>query len=205
MAPPAPSTSVAPPVTVVIGSSAHADDSELVEEVVRLINAAYHNSIKDLQTLPEGKHVRITALEVCSRFQASREMRNRPNRVLHLAFRQGKVVGCCSSTLQPPWTQAKCGHWGLLAVATAAQGTGVASELVRAAEQSLQLGGCTHVQIEYEYNSGHAYSQRLMDWYEVKLGFRSNSPWLVNRLIGLVIGRGGSEFRRCQRDLQRQS
>jgi len=26
------------------------------------------------------------------------------NRVLHLAYRNGKLLGCCSSTLQPPWT-----------------------------------------------------------------------------------------------------
>ena len=26
------------------------------------------------------------------------------NRVLHLAFRNDELLGCCSSTLQPPWT-----------------------------------------------------------------------------------------------------
>ena len=24
--------------------------------------------------------------------------------MLHLAYRNGKLLGCCSSTLQPPWT-----------------------------------------------------------------------------------------------------
>lgn len=38
--------------------------------------------------------------------------------VLHLAFKKddGTLVGCMSSTFQPPWTERGCGHWGLLAV-----------------------------------------------------------------------------------------
>ncbi len=53
------------------------------------------------------------------------------------------------------------GHWGLLAVDPTAQGTGVASALVEAAEDRLRAGGCQYVQIEYEYTEGHPHSQRL--------------------------------------------
>ena len=82
-----------------------------------------------------------------------------PNRVLHVASRGGTIVGCCSSTLQPPWTPSRCGHWGLLVAAREAQGTGVASALVAAAESRLRDAGCTAIQIEYEYD-GDAHSKR---------------------------------------------
>ena len=40
-------------------------------------------------------------------------------------------VGACSSTYATPWCERGCGHWGLLAVAPDAQGSGVASALVQ--------------------------------------------------------------------------
>merc|ERR1712159_733746 len=66
------------------------------------------------------------------------------NRVLHLAFTKedDTLVGCMSSTFQPPWTEQGCGHWGLLAVHPAHQGKGVASALVHAAEHRLATA-CT--------------------------------------------------------------
>ena len=70
------------------------------------------------------------------------------NRVLHLAYRSGELVGACSSTVQPAWTPSGCGHWGLLAVALAFQGSGVASALVAAAEERLKLCGCSTVQVD---------------------------------------------------------
>eukprot|EP00966_Prymnesium_polylepis_P148247 3424522-Prymnesium_polylepis.1 len=88
----------------------------------------------------------------------------RANRVLHLAFRGERLVGCCSSTFQPPWTPEGCGHWGLVVVRLEAQGTGVASALVHAAEARL-AGCCARVQIEYEYTKGEEYSERLLEWY----------------------------------------
>ena len=72
----------------------------------------------------------------------------RTNRVLHLAYRDGELVGACSSTVQPAWTPTNCGHWGMLAVAPAAQGSGVASALVAAAERRLVVCGCSMVQVE---------------------------------------------------------
>merc|ERR1711972_811462 len=55
------------------------------------------------------------------------------------------------------------------------QGIGVASSLVAAAERRLLDAGCKRVQIEYEYTVGDPYSERLMAWYETKLGF-SGAP-----------------------------
>ena len=85
-----------------------------------------------------------------------------------------------------------CGHWGLLVVANEAQGTGVATALVTAAERRL-AGACTHVQIEYDYTPNHAPSQRLEALYETKFGFRCPSP-RVRR------GRA-SQFRKCVKEL----
>eukprot|EP00403_Amphidinium_massartii_P029435 CAMPEP_0178397428 /NCGR_PEP_ID=MMETSP0689_2-20121128/14240_1 /TAXON_ID=160604 /ORGANISM="Amphidinium massartii, Strain CS-259" /LENGTH=128 /DNA_ID=CAMNT_0020018135 /DNA_START=144 /DNA_END=527 /DNA_ORIENTATION=+ len=87
-----------------------------------------------------------------------------PNRVLHVAFIAGTVVGCCSSTLQPPWTGSGCGHWGALAVDPEFQGRGVASALVAAAEGRLLECGCHSVQIEYEFSPHDEHSERLMAW-----------------------------------------
>jgi predicted N-acetyltransferase YhbS len=71
------------------------------------------------------------------------------NRVLHLALNaDGAIVGCVSSSLTTLWTPTGCGHWGFLAVARSAQGCGVASTLVRAAEKRLSTAGLQQVQIE---------------------------------------------------------
>jgi len=118
------------------------------------------------------------------------------NRVLHLAFRlqttdgEEILVGCCSSTKQTPWCPRGCGHWGLLVVAVEAQGTGVGSALVRAAEQRLRLAGLQSVQIEYEYTRGDPDSERLYAWYEGSLGFSGGGP------------PGYNEFRRCRKKLK---
>ena len=86
-----------------------------------------------------------------------------------------------------------CGHWGMLVVDLANQGTGVASALVVAAEQRLARAGCCAVQIEYEYTHGHAPSQRLMDWYEGKLGYECVSGGFRRRVQ--------TEFRKCRKVL----
>ena len=97
------------------------------------------------------------------------------NRVLHLGWRDGHLVGCCSSTKAVGWAPRGCGHWGLLSVAQEAQGTGVASALVVAAEARLRDAGLGHVQMEYDFTAGDALSERLHRWYEVKLGFSALS------------------------------
>ncbi|CAJ1375109.1 unnamed protein product [Effrenium voratum] len=117
------------------------------------------------------------------------------NRVLHLAFRNDELLGCCSSTLQPPWTPRGCGHWGLLSVHPDAQGTGVASALIAAAERRLFLSGCRSIQIEYEFTAGDPESERLLSWYEGRCGFSSSSP----------PPKRGSEFRCCKKRLTEET
>mmetsp|Transcript_68621 Transcript_68621/g.127995 ORF Transcript_68621/g.127995 Transcript_68621/m.127995 type:complete len:202 (-) Transcript_68621:129-734(-) len=172
-------------VTVVVGSSQH---SGLVQQIASMANAAYG-------------YRRLSAEEVAGRLTRGDSV-ERANRVLHLAFIGQELVGCVSSTYSVPWTQEGCGHWGLLAVDPSAQGCGVASALVEAAESRLRQGGCYAVQIEYEYAPGDAASERLRGWYEGKLGFASTSSWVVGRFIGMVLGhKGGVQFRRCQKKL----
>mmetsp|Transcript_12567 Transcript_12567/g.28399 ORF Transcript_12567/g.28399 Transcript_12567/m.28399 type:complete len:200 (-) Transcript_12567:87-686(-) len=172
-------------VTVVIGSSQH---SGLAHKIANMTNLAYG-------------YRRLSPEEVAGRLTRGDAI-DSANRVLHLAFIGEDLVGCVSSTYSVPWTQEGCGHWGLLAVSPAAQGCGVASALVEAAETRLLQGGCHAVQIEYEYAPGDAASERLRAWYEGKLGFSSTSSWIVGRLVGLVIGhKGGVQFRRCQKKL----
>ena len=140
-------------VTVELGTSAQARDDDFVAALARMINRSYGYS-------------RISQADVARRLRAG------SNRVLHLATRGGQLVGCCSSTLHTPWTGPGCGHWGLLVVDVEAQGTGVASALVRAAESRLADAGQGSVQIEYSYHQGDRDSERLLSWYEGSLGFR---------------------------------
>mmetsp|Transcript_26120 Transcript_26120/g.54858 ORF Transcript_26120/g.54858 Transcript_26120/m.54858 type:complete len:185 (+) Transcript_26120:227-781(+) len=173
------------PIRVVIGTSC--EHAHLAAHIADMVNDAYG-------------HYRLSTGEVAHRL-ACGELRN-ANRVLHLAFCGDTLVGCMSSTIQPGFTPYGCGHWGLLAVDKAVQGTGVASALVAAGEQRLRQAGCQRVQIEYEYSHGHAFSDRLRDWYEGKLGFKNTGFWVTNRLIGLLIGhRPSTEFRRCRKEL----
>jgi GNAT superfamily N-acetyltransferase len=121
-----------------------------------LVNAAYGYS-------------RVSSGEMAHRARTAR------NRALHVARVDGKIVGCCSSTLYVPWCGPGCGHWGLLAVHPEAQGSGVASALVAHAEQRLALAGMSKCQVEYSFYQGDAQCERLMAWYEGQLGFRGPS------------------------------
>lgn len=124
----------------------------------------------------------------------------RANRVLHLAWRMAPeesavLVGCCSSTVQPPWTERGCGHWGLLVVAKEYQGSGVGSLLVAAAEARLAARKCTQIQIEYEFISGDPVSERLAAWYEGKCGFHCMQPRSTQP--------GRHQFRRCRKAVKK--
>mmetsp|Transcript_68058 Transcript_68058/g.127097 ORF Transcript_68058/g.127097 Transcript_68058/m.127097 type:complete len:247 (-) Transcript_68058:199-939(-) len=170
----APSTDIA----VLIGNSQMAaSDPSLIKNISGVANRA-------------NGYCRFSESEVRRRLAMGDS--NDANRVLHVAFLSGKVVGCCSSTLQPPWTGSGCGHWGALAVDPEHQGKGVASALVAAAEGRLLEKGCQHVQIEYEFTPGDVHSERLFSWYEGKLGF-SGGPKPCS----------GSycSFRRCRKSL----
>lgn len=126
----------AQPVDVVIGTSALIT-REFVQDLATMVNHSYGYS-------------RVSEHEIAQRLAMGDSLEG-ANRVLHVATRGGQLVGCCSSTRHTPWTPSGCGHWGLLVVAVEAQGTGVATALVHAAEQRLIEAGLTRVQIEYEY------------------------------------------------------
>lgn len=146
-------------------------DPTLPERLSKMFNASYFHALGTLApTTDENKYERMSVDEVYQRLRMG-DAGPRANRVLHVATRGGMLVGACSSTVQAPWCGPRCGHWGILCVDRASQGTGVARALVTAAECRLAAGGCTHVQIEYEHTPGHAHSERLKKQYEGKWGF----------------------------------
>jgi GNAT superfamily N-acetyltransferase len=156
-------------VVVTIGTSRLAEtDPSIVSKIESAINRAYSHSMAD-ELMPGQVYRRVSRGDVVHRLGMGDDGLQ-ANRVLHLAWRGDQLVGACSSTFQPPWTPSGCGHWGLLSVLPEAQGTGVASALVRAAELRL-ASVCDKIQIEYEYTPGHKYSDRLLQWYEGKCGF----------------------------------
>ena len=192
-------------IQVVIGTSEMAArDPTLIGKITQMINSAYFLGNKELLPPTATTYTRVDDDDVENRL-AMGDAGARANRVLHLAFRQGALVGAMSSTFQPGWTPEGCGHWGLLVVAPDAQGSGVASALVAAAERRL-AGACQRVQIEYEYTRGHVHSEKLMAMYESKMGFSCSLPMPRRRR------RGGNEadeseeppetqFRKCHKML----
>jgi GNAT superfamily N-acetyltransferase len=167
-------------VVVVIGTSEHAKIPGMVDRICHIVDAAYSGV---------GKRKRVDEYDARRRL-AMGDAGPAANRVLHLAFRGGELVGCASSTFDPGWTHEGCGHWGLLAVDPTSQGQGVATALVLACERRLATVS-EAIQIEYEYFGGDEHSKRLHAWYEQKLGFDGGSP----------PPRRGSCFRRCLKDI----
>ena len=168
-----------PGTTVTIGTSADYSP-EFAAEVAGMVNTAYG-------------YGRISPSEIRQRL-AMGDADEEANRVLHLAWRNNKVVGCCSSTIQTPWCPRGCGHWGLLVVGVHAQGTGVASALVASAEARLAEKGLANVQIEYEYTCGDPASERLLAWYEGRLGFHGGGVPTTSH--------GRCEWRRLRKRLE---
>ena len=159
------------PPQVEIGTSA-LEKGTFVRDLTAMINRGYG-------------HQRVNESDVAKRLNRGDAARNR---VLHVAFRDGTLVGCCSSTLHTPWTGPGTGHWGLLVVDPAAQGTGVASALVAAAEGRCYAAGLRAVAIEYNYTAGDPFSERLRVWYEEKCAY-VGPRWR------------GSGFRMCRKRL----
>jgi len=182
-------------IRVIIGTSAHAENAALVERIMTMVNESYYESVKELLNPRQTSYQRLSRHEVIDRLEMG-DAGIRANRVLHIAYRgdilePSSVVGCMSSTYQPLWTEEGCGHWGLLVVDKDCQGQGIASVLVEAAELRL-AGVCHEIQIEYEYTPGHAYSERLSQWYEGSCGFKCMTGY--GR-------RPGTQFRKCRKPI----
>lgn len=140
------------PIQVEIGANMTNVSDGTIEQITRLINEAYGQQ-------------RVSTGSVRHRVRAGR------NRVLHVATRDGQIVGVCSSTLFVPWAGPGCGHWGLLAVDPAMQGLGVGSALVAAAEARIADAKLGWVGMEYSYFAGDAFSERMLSWYEDSLRY----------------------------------
>jgi GNAT superfamily N-acetyltransferase len=147
-------------VLVLVGTTSLVTE-QFVYAVSEMVNGAY------------GRR-RLSPREVVQRLAMGDDGED-ANRVLHLGWRDGTLVGCCSSTMRVGWAPHGCGHWGLLSVAEEAQGTGVASALVAAAEERLRAAGLGFVQMEYDFEAGDPLSLRLHKWYEGTLGFTALS------------------------------
>jgi len=160
-------------IVVTIGTSQHAQVRGMIEKISHIVDSAYSSV---------GKRKRVDHYDALQRLEMG-DAGPRANRVLHLAFKGEALVGCASSTFSPGWTPDGCGHWGLLAVDPAHQGSGAATALVLAAERRLATVS-EFIQIEYSHSEGDPFSQRLQTWYEDRLGF-DGGP------------RGHSGFRRC--------
>lgn len=146
-------------IEVIIGTSKHIQVPGLVDKITRIVSDAYSGV---------GKHKNVDHEDAQERLEMGDDG-VRANRVLHLAYKNGELCGCASSTFSPGWTPEGCGHWGLLAVDPAHQKCGIATAMVLAAERRLATVS-EAVKIEYQY-SGDDFSKKLLAWYEDKLGF----------------------------------
>lgn len=168
-------------ILVKIGTSKDAEeDKNLVDQICKIVATAYGSV---------GKSKCMDHYDAMDRLEMGDDG-VRANRVLHLAYKGTELVGCASSTFSPGWTFPGCGHWGLLAVDPAHQGCGVATALVLAAERRLATVS-QHIQIEFRHTEGEEFSDRLLQWYEGKLGFQG----------GPRPGKGQSCFRRCLKSI----
>ena len=92
-------------------------DPHLIHSITEMVNHSYYHALKELLPPSQTSYERLSEEDVTDRLEMG-DAGARANRVLHLAYREATVVGCCSSTYQPPWTPDGCGHWGARATHT---------------------------------------------------------------------------------------
>merc|ERR1712187_298100 len=124
------------------------------------------------------------------------------NRVMHVAFLNGVAVGWCSSST---CSWGGDGHWGALSVDPIAQGKGVGSALVEAAEKRLLDAGCQSVQIEYRFTVGDEAKERLYAWYEGKLEFDGGPRRSGFRVCHKMLSDESFHAQHCKGYSERQS
>ena len=83
-------------------------DATLVHRIATMVNTAYFEQLKELLPAGTTSYERICEEDVYDRLEMG-DAGARANRVLHLAKRDGQLVGACSSTFQPPCENAA---WG---------------------------------------------------------------------------------------------
>lgn len=169
-------------VHVRMGRSSDAADKSLVADIVAMVNRSYRHAYADVLVAEhdknpnanEGQHeartrfTRTSFNEIVLRLQMCSDPHSA--RKLLLAFDSKRsCLGCCSATA--PYGEPGLGEWGLVCVATQAQGQGIGSLLVAAAEAHCVLRGCDVIQLEYFVAERHGYSARLRSWYFDKLGY----------------------------------
>jgi GNAT superfamily N-acetyltransferase len=148
-----------PLVTIEVNPVApeEARDELLVEELVRLVNAAY--AVGEAGLWLEGA-TRIVPGEIAEAIRRGRML---------AATLEGRLVGCAH--LRP--LDANTADLGLVSAAPAQWGRGIGRELVRSAEQLTQTRGMTTMQLELLVPKGsiHPEKDRLRVWYQ-RLGYR---------------------------------
>jgi GNAT superfamily N-acetyltransferase len=148
----------APPLTAEVELLVPDDacDEVLVEELVRLINAAY--AVGEAGLWREGT-TRIRPDEIAEAI--------RSGGMLAATF-EGRLVGCAYVRL----LDADTADLGLVSAAPDQWGTGIGRELVRSAEELMRSRGVATMQLELLVPKGWAHPEkdRLRSWY-TRLGY----------------------------------
>jgi N-acetylglutamate synthase-like GNAT family acetyltransferase len=133
-----------------------ATDDALAPELAELINAAYTISEGEFWQEPTS---RTSSAEVGKRIRAGEML---------VASSNGRVLGC--ATLRP--VDPTTAELGLVSVRTDGWGSGVGSELVRAADETGRTRGMATMQLKVLAPQGrsHPGRERLQAWYE-RLGY----------------------------------
>ena len=134
-----------------------ARDEVLVEELVRIVNRAY--AVGEVGLWLDGT-TRIGPVEIAEAIRAG---------AMLAATLDGRLVGC--AYVRP--VDASTADLGLVSAAPERWGSGVGSELVRAAEDLMRARGVETMQLELlvPKESVHPAKERLRAWY-TRLGYR---------------------------------
>jgi GNAT superfamily N-acetyltransferase len=136
---------------------AEASDEALVDELVRIVNAAY--AVGEAGLWLEGT-ARIGPGEIAEAIRSGGML---------AATRQGRLVGCAYVRPLDEGTA----DLGLISVEPDQWGSGVGGEVVRSAEELMRSRGVTTMQLELLVPKGWAHPEkdRLRSWY-TRLGYR---------------------------------
>jgi GNAT superfamily N-acetyltransferase len=168
-----------PQVIVKIPSVDDASDKTLINILADIVNTAYTIAESDI-FIPSYKRTSETEI--------AQFIRNNQLAVAYLAP-SNEPIGCVFIKLLTP----ALGEFGMLALDTKYQGTGLGRQLAVFAEDECRRRGCTTMQLEILVPSTfhHEGKARLLGWYTrmgyklVKLGdFGEDYPDLVNLLAG---------------------